>query len=369
MKIDKLSRWSKKILRNIYKSGLVVLGNTGDAQPPCGVFINSTDFVNICCNAMLGRESSKEEKSNWVSALDSRAISGEIVLLELLYSREFLDRQQPNREFVPAGHYYSAVPSLKERTEFLNQEYTTEQMAGIDVNEMGQVELLKQISSYINEFCFPENKSDAFRYYSNNPFFSLVDSIFLFGIMRHFQPKRMIEIGSGFSSCLMMDTNDRFGGGIQFTFIEPYPDILKSLLKPDDVFRKEIVPQKLQNVDLGIFSALTSNDILFIDSTHVSKLGSDVNRELFHILPILQKGVLVHFHDIHWPFENLRQWIEQGRAWNESYILRAFLQYNDTFEIMLFPSYLQHCKREPLTTAIPRATESTAGSLWLRKVK
>jgi len=333
-------------------------------------FKDSVDFVNFCFVAILGRECRDEERSYWIEALDRGILSREKVLIEFLTSKEFRDRQQPNPEFVPAGHFYSAIPSLNERTDFLNQNHVTQSIPGIRLNETAQAELLRKISSLSNEFCFPEFKTDGFRYYWNNPAFTLVDGLVLFGMIRHFRPERIIEIGSGFSSCLMLDINDSFfEGRIQFIFIEPHPDLLYSLIRPDDAFRNTIVPMKIQDADLGLFSSLQGNDILFIDSTHVSKLGSDVNRELFQLLPILQTGAIVHFHDIYWPFENLRQWIEEGRAWNENYIMRAFLQYNDTFEILLFPSYLQQCKRELIATEIPRTTEGTAGSLWLQKTK
>ena len=100
-----------------------------------------------------------------------------------------------------------------------------------------------------------------------------------------------------------------------FTFIEPYPECLKSLLTPYDNVR--IIEEKLQNVDMGIYSSLQAGDILFIDSTHVSQIDSDVNLYLFDILPRLKKGVLIHIHDILYPFEYYKEWIYSGRAWNE----------------------------------------------------
>ena len=119
-----------------------------------------------------------------------------------------------------------------------------------------------------------------------------------------------------------------FDNEIQCTFIEPHPKLLKSLLKQGDLERIEIVPRPLQDVDLELFESLRANDILFIDSTHVAKIGSDVNRIFFEILPALATGVYVHFHDIFYPFEYPREWIYEGRAWNEAYMLRAFLMYN-----------------------------------------
>jgi hypothetical protein len=324
----------------------------------------------FCYNSILGREGRNEELSYWIGELDCGLISREEVFVRFLTSQEFGDRQHSSLEFVPAGHFYSVVPSQQERNDFLNQKNKTESIPGIFMNERSQIDLLTHLKPFVQEFNFPEYKTDEDRYYWNNPAFTLVDGLVLFCIIRHFRPRQIIEVGSGFSSCLMLDINDCYcEKNVRFTFIEPYPDLLYSLIKPDDVARNTIIPAKLQDANLEIFSALNENDILFIDSTHVSKLKSDVNHLLFQVLPNLQPGVIVHFHDIYWPFENLRHWIEEGRAWNETYLMRAFLQYNDSFRILLFPSYLQECKREFIVSAMPDSTKGTAGSLWLQKSK
>ena len=122
-------------------------------------------------------------------------------------------------------------------------------------------------------------------------------------MLRYLRPKKIIEIGSGFSSCLMLDINEIFmGNRAKCTFIEPYPELLLTLLKDTDEPQIEIIPSRLQEVDPDIFSTLSASDILFIDSTDVSKVDSDVNHIFFGILPLLQSGVYIHFHDIFYPF-------------------------------------------------------------------
>src|SRR5690606_4967570 len=107
---------------------------------------------------------------------------------------------------------------------------------------------------------------------------------------------------------LMLDCNDlEFSGKITFTFVEPFADRLKSLLREADQDHR-IHESRCQDVPLEVFSALQDGDILFIDSSHVSKVGSDVNDQLFRILPALAPGVFVHFHDIFWPFEYPPEW-------------------------------------------------------------
>src|SRR5207249_2885268 len=165
-------------------------------------------------------------------------------------------------------------------------------------------------------------------------------SLTLFAMMRLHRPRRVIEVGSGFSSALMLDVNDRFPERrTQFTFIDPHPDRLTPVLRSTDSSSARVVTQHVQDVPLTIFGELESDDFLFIDSSHVAKFGSDVNYLYFEILPRLTPGVLVHVHDIFWPFEYPTEWIREGRAWNEAYLLRAFLTFNKAYEIVFWTPY------------------------------
>ena len=175
-------------------------------------------------------------------------------------------------------------------------------------------------------------------------------------------------MGCGNSSCVILDTNELFfSNSIKFIFIDPYPQLLKSLLKAGDGEKIDIIPNRLQDVPLVVFKELKENDILFIDSTHVSKTGSDVNYLFFEILPSLKKGVLIHFHDISYPFEYPEEWIKEGRSWNENYMMRCFLAYNKSFEIVLFNTYLQTFHREWFEKNMPLCLKNPGGSLWIRK--
>ena len=138
-------------------------------------------------------------------------------------------------------------------------------------------------------------------------------------------------------------------------------------MKEGDSERVTVVPSKLQDVPLDTFAALEENDILFIDSTHVVKVDSDVNYLFSQLLPALNVGVYIHIHDIFYPFEYPRPWIEANRAWNELYMLRAFLQFNEHFEIVLFSHFLNTFHRDRLGTAIPLALKNPGGNIWLHK--
>ena len=130
-------------------------------------------------------------------------------------------------------------------------------------------------------------------------------------------------MGSGFTSALALDVRDRFLPDLELTFIEPYPDRLYGLLGQKDRGLCEIIPAPVQDVPLEKFDQLSAGDILFVDTSHVAKTGSETNWVILNVLPRLAQGVIVHIHDIFWPFEYPRHWIEDARSWSEIYLVRA----------------------------------------------
>ena len=165
----------------------------------------------------------------------------------------------------------------------------------------------------------------------------------------------------------MLDVNEHFfNNEIALTFVEPYPVRLNSLLKTSDKKQTNIVESFVQDVDLELFKTLKKDDILFVDSSHVVKTGSDVQHILFNILPILNSGVYIHFHDVFYPFEYPKKWVLNGFNWNEDYFLRAFLMYNNDFEIALFSDYL-HKFHKSVFESMPLTYNNTGGNLWIRK--
>ena len=272
----------------------------------------------------------------------------------------------------PPGHFYSPIPSLDEIKSKENLIWGTvpEKLPGIDLNTEEQLIYFNAFARFYKDMPFSSNKDTALRYYFENSSYSYSDAICLYSMIRKTGPKKIIEVGSGYSSCVMMDTNELFfDRNIDITFVEPYPDLLLSLMKGMDKSRYKVLPKILQDVEADIFLQLKENDILFIDSTHVSKIGSDVNSVIFDILPKLHKGVFIHFHDVFYPFEYPKEWIYEGLAWNEAYILRAFLQHNDAFKIVFFNTYLELFHREKFERFMPLCLRNTGGSIWLRKTK
>ena len=279
--------------------------------------------------------------------------------------------------FSPPGHFYSPIPDLTEIRSKSGSIFdnSARDIPSINLNVECQTELLRLFGQFYSELPFPNKKSQNFRYYFDNEYFSYGDAVILYSFLRYFSPKQVIEIGSGFSSALMFDTNDLFlNRETNFTFIEPFPSRLQSLLNERDKTMVRLEQKPAQDVELSTFRRLEANDILFVDSSHVVKINSDVSYIVFNILPQLKKGVIIHFHDILWPFEYPKNWIDEGRAWNEAYFLHAFLQHNDAFEIMYFNSYMALTHQDMLKETMPKilqipSSKTTPGnsSLWLRK--
>jgi Methyltransferase domain len=301
-----------------------------------------------------------------------RALIRKAVLFSVPPVRRLVEERDRLREenaldgFGP-GHPHSPIPDWATLTP---EGAVPDSCAAIDLNLRGQLELLRTLAKFHGEHSFADDPQPGFRYFFRNGFYAAPDGIVLYCMLRHLAPRRVIEVGSGFSSALILDTVD---DDTRLTFIEPDPTRLRDLLWPDD--RPTILETPLQETPLSQFTELSAGDILFVDSSHVTKRGSDVNVLLFEILPSLQSGVYVHFHDIFWPFEYPAAFAALRWAVNEAYIVRAFLEYNTEFEIALFPSYLEHALPEELAGALPLALTHPplwptfcGSTLWLRRL-
>src|SRR5579875_453538 len=289
---------------------------------------------------------------------------------ELQQLREQLGGNAMTVQFVPPGHYYSPLPSLEEierdRARLFGP--PPRELPGVDLNEQGQLDLLHSFLDFYRELPFPIDRQPELRYWFENPAYSYSDAIFLYCMLRHAQPQRVVEVGCGYSSCAILDTNERFlSSRARCTFIDPYPDLLLSLLREDDLDKNRFLRSRLQDVPLSQFLDLEGGDVLVVDSTHVMKVGSDVQYLFNEILPRLRRGVYVHFHDVFYPFEYPEEWVREGRAWTEAYLLRAFLAFNREFEIVAFNTYLERFHRPWFERHMPLCLRNEGGSVWVRR--
>ena len=270
----------------------------------------------------------------------------------------------------PAGHFYSPIPTRTEietRLQFLKR--MDDRLPGIDLRTEQQREILRTFQRFYGELPFRDEKTEDLRYYFDQTVFCHADAIFLYSFLRHIQPQRIIEVGSGFSSAVMLDTVERFfEQSPQITFIEPFPVNLKRLLRPRDFDRISFIEDRVQAVPIERFRSLAAGDLLFIDSSHVMKCGSDLQFLMFDVLPHLPKGVFVHFHDVFPAFEYPQDWLVKGWYWNEDYVLRAFLSYNSAWEIYWFGSYAVGAFRSLVRETMPLCLKNPGGSLYIRRI-
>ncbi len=269
----------------------------------------------------------------------------------------------------PAGHYYSPIPSNEDVLAYIKSRKSPKsELLGVNMNEKGQHALLSEYVHFYNDIPFSEQKTSERRYYYDNRWFSYSDAIFLYSFLRKHKPKRIIEVGSGFSSAVMLDTIDScFSQKPEITFIEPHPERLISLLREGDREQVRLIDRKIQEVSPDVFLALKSGDLLFIDTSHVVKCGSDLQFIMFEILPCLQKGVVVHFHDVFYPFDYPSEWLLEGRYWNENYFLRAFLSYNSEWSILFFNTYVHFLFGDLIKEKMPLCAKDQGGSLYIRR--
>ena len=269
--------------------------------------------------------------------------------------------------FLP-GHFYSPIVSWNDVKNKENLWDYSNRIEGINLNLDDQKQLVNRFLKYYNDIPWPSEKKDNLRFYFQNDYYSYTDGIFLYSMIRDFRPQRIIEIGSGFSSALMLDTNELFfNNTIKLTFIEPFPERLYSLIGKSSLPNVSVFIKKVEEISLLEFEKLEKGDFLFVDSSHVSKTGSDVNHIIFNILPRLKKGVIIHFHDVFYPFEYPKLWVYQGRNWNEIYLLRGFLMNNDKYKIRLFSNFL-HQNDSSIFESMPLCMENRGGSLWIEKI-
>jgi hypothetical protein len=280
--------------------------------------------------------------------------------------------------FATPGHFYSPIPDYGaiESGNHSRFEPLIKELPGLNLNLHQQLDLIERFSEYQTDIPWPaEGKNAGFRYHFDNIYFSYGDAVALFCLMREFKPKRVLEVGSGFSSAAMLDIDDLFlNKTIEFTFVDPYAHRLMKLISDEDLPRIRLIKQPVQQIPDSEFRKLKRDDILFIDSSHVSKTGSDVGHLVHRVIPGLASGVIIHIHDIFWPFEYPKKWLKTGRAWNEAYLLLAFLQFNSAFDILFFNSYLELHHKKLLRRKLPlilrqSSSKMTYGnsSLWIRK--
>jgi len=270
----------------------------------------------------------------------------------------------------PDGHFYSPVIDPAELREREDAIWSTPQAGGsaVDYREEAQRELLAAVAPYARDFDYPldvPEADEAAGFYQRNGKFEGLDARMWFCLLRHLHPRHVIEVGGGFSTLLAADVNHRFlGGSVELIAIEPYPP---PFLRDGVAGLGELRERKVQEVPVDFFRRLGEGDVLFIDSSHVAKTGSDVNYLILQVLPILRRGVVLHVHDIFLPAEYPKEWVlGEQRSWNEQYVVQALLSFSSSFEILFGSAYASRFLSGPVRRVF--GLDCGGGSLWLRKL-
>jgi hypothetical protein len=326
-------------------------------------------LVEVLYAGILRRAGEPAAIAHWVSMLRSGQTPAAIVT-EFLNSDE-ARKSAGARLFVPPGHFYSPiVDPTKAATHLdrLSAASLPDNLPGIAIDRTRMRAMWHTLLPYLTSAPFTESAKQGLRYCYDNPAYSFGDGSVLHAMLRHYKPKRMIEVGSGWSSVCTIDTVELFlRGQCKLTFIEPHPQLLKDLTGNVSM-PMDILTHRVEETPLALFETLDAGDILFIDSTHVLATASDVCFELFEILPRLKPGVLVHFHDMFWPFEYPRAWaVDENRSWNELYAVRALLTDNPRWEILFFNDYFGRVETKTASQTFPTFLKNPGGALWLVK--
>jgi hypothetical protein len=251
-------------------------------------------------------------------------------------------------------HYYEPIPDFRAIT--VEQITRRREFPGIDFRWDQQLALINELTAFRDEL-------GALEFNFDNGFFSGFDAAVYYSLIRYLKPRRIIEIGGGYSTLLAASA---LRGEGKLICIEPYPERLNGVGS-----RVELIQKRVEEIDVDFFSCLEANDILFIDSSHAVRFGSDVCYEFLQLLPQLAPGVWIHVHDIFFPHDYPAEWlIERRTAFNEQYLLEAFLSFNERFQVALANNWLCLDHADEAARLWPNAlsTNYGASSLWLKRV-
>ena len=264
------------------------------------------------------------------------------------------------------NHYYEPQFDYRNNKQPLSQDRT---LPGIDWNTNEQLKILSELSFSQEVAYIPQKKPDILDFYLNNGEFESGDAEYWYQLIRSIKPKRIFEIGSGYSTLMAIKAIRRNQQQhpdyrCKHVCIEPYE---MPWLEETGI---SVVRKKVEDVGPVFFSTLEENDILFIDSSHIIRPQGDVLFEYLELLPTLNKGVVVHIHDIFSPKNYPKHWVEDDvRFWNEQYLLEAFLSHNGRWKIIGALNFLCHNYYEKLKSVAPSLTpDEEPGSFYIKKL-
>ena len=302
----------------------------------------------------------RDEHAAWL--LHLLLMVGRTALADTTMQKQVFDGGERMGVHLLPARFYSPVPVLGELGPATWQPYD---LAGVDWRPADQRAALVRLGRWADELAaFPSEAADARGgFFYNNSAIGPMDASVYYATIRERRPKRVLEVGGGYSTMLAAEAARRNGDTV-LDCIEPYP--MDGLPTLPGLHR--LLDQGVQSVPLAEFTSLQAGDILFIDCSHVSKVGSDVNHLLLRVLPHLAEGVLVHIHDIFLPAEYPEPWVKDLLLfWNEQYLVHAFLLFNAAFRVVLANAFVGATYADDVRQTFPMVTAPGGGSLWLER--
>lgn len=286
--------------------------------------------------------------------------------IEILKATPFTEIQHLGYHF-QANDYYSPLNDVAFLKENLDLWKDRPSPSTIDWNLSGQLAVAETVGYYVEELrdIPQDHQPGKLEYCWNNPMWNNADALVQYGLVRDRKPRRVVEIGCGWSSLLLKRALERNQSPCEVMQIEPYPNpALFELIPKEWHFTRT----PLQRAPFSIFEALQAGDICFYDGSHCSKAASDVNWFFFEILPRLAPGVIIHIHDIFIPNDYPDLWIfERGQTWNEQYLLQAFLMNNRDYRILIGNSFLFKTNAKALEGFYRGVQPPYGCSFWMEK--
>ena len=295
------------------------------------------------------------------------AFVGQLVSRQLLHAtgyKSYFRLWENDGLHITPVHFYQPIPDTRKLPDTVWIKRTT---PAVDMRIRSQLKLIRTaFVRYRDEYnLVPHKADDNFNgYFIENGRFEGLDGLTAYCMVRHFRPRRILEIGGGYSSLILAQAAVK-NGTTSLKTIEPYP---MAHLQQGFPGLTQLFEQDVQSLAPEFFDELEANDILFIDSSHVVKTGGDVNYLFLEILPRLAPGTLVHVHDINFPSDYPKKWvIDDLRFWTEQYLLQAFLSYNSEFKTILCNNYLAIYHESQLRAAFPTLQSLKGGSFWMQR--
>jgi len=275
------------------------------------------------------------------------------LIRKYVFKRSFFNKLQKFGITVLPNHYYSGIPNFLElnKEDYWKEHSTMVGVHGTDLEP--QLNFMTQCVDAVKDKGVLKNLNiiNKAREDQGENGFGVIEADFLYCFILYVKPKKIIQVGCGVSTSVILRAAEENNQKVAITCIEPFPSVyLKELAEQGKI---ELITNSAQQVEIDKLTALDEGDLLFNDSTHTVKVGSEINRIILEVLPRLKSGVHVHFHDIYFPFDYQRNLQETLYFWNESTLLHSFLIHNSKYKILVSQSMLHYQRIDVLCTLFP----------------